>query len=137
METGGISQNEVEVILLRHLASYLAVPVFVADKNGDVIYFNEAAESIIGRQFEETDTLSMAERFQAFRPLDDEGAPISAEEMPMAAALREQQPVHRRFRLHGFDGTPHYIEATAFPLIGQARRRLGVVVLFWEIDEGG
>ena len=136
METDGISQNEVEVILLRHLESYLAMPVFVADNEGDVLYFNEAAESIIGRQFEETDTLSLAERFQAFRPQDDAGAPISAEEMPMAVALREQRPVHLRFHLHGFDGTRHHIEATAFPLIGQAGRRLGVVALFWELEEG-
>jgi hypothetical protein len=50
----------------------------------------------------------------------------------MAVALREQRPVHRKFRLHGFDGTAHDIEATAFPLVGQAGRRLGVVALFWE-----
>jgi PAS domain-containing protein len=136
METGGVSQNEVEVILLRHLASYLAMPVFVADNEGDVIYFNEAAESIIGRHFEETDTLPLAERFQAFRPVDDEDKPIPVNDMPMAVALREQRPVHRRFRLHGFDGTQHDIEATAFPLIGQAGRRLGVVALFWEMENG-
>jgi PAS domain S-box-containing protein len=127
-----VTQNEVEVILLRHLASYLAMPVFVADNDGEVIYFNEAAEKIIGRQFEETDTLPLAERFQAFRPVNEDGKPISANEMPMAVALREQRPVHRRFRLHGFDGSEHDIEATAFPLIGQAGRKLGVVALFWE-----
>jgi len=132
----GVSQNEIEVILLRQLASYLAMPIFIADDNGDVIYFNEPAEGIMGRQFEETDTLSLAERFQAFRPVDDDGVPIASEEMPMTIALREQRPVHKRFRLHGFDGTLHHIEATVFPLIGQAERRLGTVALFWEIEEG-
>ena len=130
----GITQNEIEVILLRQLASYLAMPVFVADSNGILIYFNEPAENIIGRQYDQTDSLSLDDRFQAFRPTDDSGAPVPAEEMPLAQALSEQGPVHKRLWLHAFDGTQHHIEATAFPLIGQAGRRLGAVALFWEID---
>ena len=131
-----VSQNEIEVILLRHLASYLAMPIFIADSQGDVIYFNEPAEAIIGRQFEETDTLPLAERFKAFHPTDDEGLPIAPEDMPMAIAQREAVPVHKRLRLTSFDGTLHYIELTAFPLIGQAGRHLGTVAFFWEIEEG-
>jgi PAS domain-containing protein len=135
LETAGINQNEIEVILLRQLASYLAMPVFITNNKGDLIYFNEPAENIIGRQFEETDALALDDRFQAFRPIDDAGVPVSSEEMPLALALREQRPVHKRFWLHGFDGMRHHIEATAFPLIGQAERHLGAVALFWEIDE--
>jgi len=121
--------------LLRQLASYLAMPVFITNNNGDLIYFNEPAENIIGRQFEETDSLALDDRFQAFRPIDDAGVPVSSDEMPLALALREQRPVHKRFWLNGFDGMRHHIEATAFPLIGQAERHLGAVSLFWEIDE--
>jgi PAS domain-containing protein len=131
-----VSQNEIEVILLRHLASYLAIPIFIADSRGDVIYFNEPAEGIIGRQFEETDTLPLAERFKAFHPTDEEGMPITPEDMPMAIAQHEAIPVHKRLWLHGFDGTLHHIEATAFPLIGQAGRHLGTVAFFWEIEKG-
>src|SRR3954471_21700443 len=136
IEPAEVSQNEIEVILMRHLASYLAMPVFIADQSGVVIYFNEPAENIIGRQFEETDRLSLSDRFQAFRPISDDGTPIPSEEMPLTAALLSQRPVHGRLWLHGFDGTAHHIEATAFPLIGQARRKLGAVVLFWEIAGG-
>ncbi len=121
--------------MLRQLASYLAMPVFITNNKGDLIYFNEPAENIIGRQFEETDTLSLDDRFQAFRPVDDAGVAVSSAEMPLALALREQRPVHTRFWLHSFDGTRHHIEATAFPLIGQAERHLGAVALFWEIEE--
>jgi len=130
-----MSQNEIEVILLRQLASYLAMPVFIADVNGDLIYFNEPAEDIIGRQFDETDTLSSIDRFKAFQPVDDDGAPVPSEDMPLARALREQRPVHLRFWLHAFDGTRRHIEATAFPLVGQAKRQLGAVSLFWEIRD--
>jgi PAS domain S-box-containing protein len=128
-----MTQNEIEVILLRQLASYLAVPVFIADIDGDLIYFNEPAEEIIGRQFDETGPLSVAERFQAFQPIDDDGASVPAEEMPLALALRDRRPVHSRFWLHAFDGTRRHVEVTAFPLIGQARRHLGAVAMFWEV----
>jgi PAS domain-containing protein len=134
LESTDVTQNEIEVILLRHLASYLSMPVFIADNKGDLIYFNEAAENIIGRQYEEADALSLDGRFQAFRPIDDSGVAIASEYMPLAIALREQRPVHSRFWLHGFDGTRHHIEATAFPLVGQAHRHLGAVALFWEIE---
>jgi PAS domain S-box-containing protein len=128
------AQNEIEVILLRQLASYLAMPVFITDNDGILIYFNEPAEDIIGRQYDQTDSLSLDDRFQAFRPVDDSDAPVSAEEMPLALALSRQCPIHTRFWLHGFDGTRRYIEAMAFPLVGQAGRRLGAVAFFWEID---
>jgi len=129
-----MSQNEIEVILLRQLVSYLAMPVFIADNEGDLIYFNEPAEELIGRQFDETDKLTSTDRFQAFQPVDDHGAPVRSEDMPLARSLREQRPIHLRFWLRGFDGTRRHVEATAFPLIGQAKRQLGAVSLFWEID---
>ena len=35
---------DVEIILMRQFASYLALPIFVVDPKGDLIYFNEPAE---------------------------------------------------------------------------------------------
>ncbi|MBW2374226.1 MAG: PAS domain-containing protein, partial [Deltaproteobacteria bacterium] len=40
---------DVELILLRQLASQLAMPIIVVDPRGDLLYFNEAAEAILGR----------------------------------------------------------------------------------------
>ena len=37
-------QQEIEVILMRQLASYLAMPILVVDTEGDLVFFNEAAE---------------------------------------------------------------------------------------------
>ena len=31
---------EVEIILMRQTASYLAIPIFVVDPNGDLVYYN-------------------------------------------------------------------------------------------------
>ena len=49
-----MSQKEIEVILTRQLASYLAVPVLIVDTDGTLLYFNEPAEAIFARRFDET-----------------------------------------------------------------------------------
>ena len=129
-----MAQQEVEMILLRHLASYLAMPVFIADSQGDLVYFNEAAEATLGRRFEETDQRPLSERLAAFNSSDEEGKPLPLDQLPIMIALTERRPTHRRLWIHGLDGIPRLIEATAFPLIGQADRFLGAVAIFWEID---
>ena len=48
---------------------------------------------------------------------------------------KERRPVQRRLRLHGLDGGQREIEATCFPLIGQADRFLGAVAMFWEAQQ--
>ena len=47
-------QHEIEVILARHLAEYLAMPMFIVDPQGSLLFFNEPAEGILGIRYEET-----------------------------------------------------------------------------------
>jgi PAS domain-containing protein len=44
-------QLEIEMILMRQLASYLAMPIFIVDPVGNLVFYNEPAESILGRRF--------------------------------------------------------------------------------------
>ena len=44
----------IQIILTRQLAGYLSVPLFLVDPKGDLLYYNEPAEAILGRRFEET-----------------------------------------------------------------------------------
>ena len=46
-----MAQKDVEVILMRQLASYLAVPIFLVDPAGNLIFYNEPAERLLGRRF--------------------------------------------------------------------------------------
>ena len=39
-----MAQREIEGILARHLSDYLALPVFMADPEGNLIFNNEPAE---------------------------------------------------------------------------------------------
>ena len=44
----------IQIILIRQLAGYLSVPLFLVDPKGDLLFYNEPAEAILGRRFEET-----------------------------------------------------------------------------------
>jgi PAS domain-containing protein len=130
-----MAQHELELILARHLASYLAVPVFVADRHGNLVYYNEQAGVVLGHPFEDSEDLPLYARLSALEPKDEAGAPIPVEALPLAVAIAEQRPVHCRLRIKGLDGVPRYIEATAFPLIGFGERHAGAMSVFWEIEE--
>ncbi len=128
-------ERAVEVILMRQLASYLAMPIFLVDPRGDLLFFNEPAEPILGRRFDETGAMTLEEWSAVFKATDEDGSFIKMEDRPMVIALQRQQAVHRRFFIHGFDGISRKIEAAAFPLVGQSGRRLGAVGMFWELEE--
>ncbi len=130
-----MAQMEIEVILTRQLASYLATPIFVVDKDGRLIFYNEPAESILGRRFEETAEMSGAEVIAAFSPMDSRGKKIDDAKIPLRIALAERRPAFLCFWIRGLDGVKRQIDVTAFPLIGQANALLGAVALFWEVQE--
>jgi PAS domain-containing protein len=126
-----MSQHEVEVILARQLASYLAVPIFIVDPAGNLTFYNEPAEAILGRRFEETGEMPVSEWSATFEPVDAEGAPIPPAGLPLVIALGERRAAHREMTIRGHDGRMRHIAVTAFPLIGTADRFLGAVAIFW------
>ena len=127
-------QQEIEMILARHLASYLAMPIFLVDPAGTLVFYNEPAETILGQRFSESGPLSLDEWSTAFVPRDDRGAPLAPDDLPLVVALRDRCPAHKSFWIRGLDGTRHHIEVTAFPLVGEAGRYQGAVAIFWDID---
>jgi PAS domain-containing protein len=125
-----MAQKEVEMILLRQLASYLATPVFLVDTAGTLVFYNEAAEHLLGTRFEDTGEMPAAEWGTIFSPTDEQGKPVPAESLPLAIAVRERRGAQRALRIKGLDGVPRMIEVTAVPLIGQASRQIGAIAFF-------
>lgn len=128
-----MSQKEIEIILARQLASYLAIPIFIVDPEGTLLYYNEPAEAILGRRFAETGELRLDEWATAFTPTADDGRPLPPEALPLVVALRRREPAHRSFWIRGLDGVRRHIEVTALPVVGQAGRYLGGIAFFWEL----
>ncbi|MBM3268070.1 MAG: PAS domain-containing protein [Candidatus Sericytochromatia bacterium] len=127
-----MAAKEIELILTRQLASYLAMPIFVVSPDGRLLFYNEEAERLLGVRFDETGEMSADAWATSFSPADGDGAPLAAEDLPLMHALRTRQPAHRRFWITGQDANRREIEVSAFPLIGQADRFLGAIAVFWE-----
>lgn len=125
-------QHEVELILMKLVASYLAMPIFLVDRLGNLLYYNEPAEPIIGRRYEETGEMPMEEWSTVFVPTDEAGEVIPPEELPLSRAVQGGHPAHGAFWIVGLDGLRRHIAVTAFPLVGQNARHLGSVAIFWE-----
>jgi len=131
-----MSQKPIELILMRQLASSLAMPIFLVDSAGNLVFYNEAAEALLGRRFEETGEMALGEWSTLFTPTAEDGTPLPSDTLPLSVVLEKRRPAHRVFWIRGLDGIRRKIEATAFPLEGQSGRHLGAVAVFWEQEQG-
>ncbi|HUR52233.1 MAG TPA: hypothetical protein VMZ11_08930 [Mycobacteriales bacterium] len=129
-----MTQREVELILVRQLASYLTIPIFVVDPKGTLIFFNEPAEVFLARRFEETEELSLEEWTHLIAPSNKDGSPLRQDQRPIITSLEEHRPAHAKIWISDQEGERREIEVTTFPIVGQAGRDLGAVALFWGVE---
>jgi len=125
-------QKAVELILMRQLASSLAMPVLMFDPDGTMLFYNEPAELLLGRRFDETGEIRFEDWLPLFELTHEDGSPMPFESRALGIALQQRQAAHRKFWAQSTDGTRRKIESTAFPLEGQGGRHLGAVVILWE-----
>jgi PAS domain-containing protein len=127
-----MAQKSIEVILTRQLASSLAMPIFIVDEAGALVFYNEPAERVLGMRFEETGEMPAHEWATRWDPVDAKGVSIPRERLPLMIAVEQRRPAHCAMWLRGTDGARRHIEATAFPLIRTGDVVVGAVVIFWE-----
>ena len=94
---------------MRQVASYLATPVFLVNPKGDLLYYNESAEEILGQRYEETGELALEQWGTMFTPRDADGALIPADDLPLVRALRNNRPAHGRFFITGSDRVDRFV----------------------------
>ena len=132
-----MAQYEVEVILARHLAENLALPMFIVDPGGNLIFFNEPAEAILGLRFGDTGLMPASEWSTMFEPMEQDGKPVIPENLPLMIAMMHGHPAHKGFWIKDLDKNMRQIELTAFPIIGQSGRLSAAVAIFWEVSDEG
>jgi len=130
-----MAEETTELRVMRQLASYLAMPIFVQDLEGNLVYFNEPAEPILGRRFDETGRLSLEELWEIFRPSDANGRSMVFEDTPLVDVRTNGEPVHLTFRMRGMDGIARHVEATVIPLTNREGTIVGSFAVFWELAE--
>jgi PAS domain-containing protein len=129
-----MGQKAIEVILMRQLARYLAMPIVMVDPKGDLLFFNESAQPLVGQPFEGSDAIRRGEWSERFRPTWEDGTPVAREDQPFFIATERREPVYCRYWMQGLDGVRREIEGIGFPLIGQGDRMLGAVGVFWDVS---
>jgi PAS domain-containing protein len=127
------SAKAIQVILARQLASCLAMPILIVDTAGTLIFFNEPAEAILNRRFEETGEMLADDWSAQFAFADETRKPIAQEQRPMMLALSERKPISREVWIRCGDREWRHVSITAYPLIGEGGQFLGATMIFWEI----
>jgi len=124
-------QKQLVLILARQFASNLSTPMLVADARGYLVFYNEAAEAVVGRRFSEAGELPLDEWVAAFEPRTVASEPLPPERRPPRIAFDEHRAAHLRYLVTSADGIEREIEVTAFPLFAQTDDFVGIVVIFW------
>jgi PAS domain-containing protein len=119
------------LILAREFASNLATPTLIADDQGQLVYYNEAADDVIGGTFAESGEIPLDEWTASFEPRALDSEPLPAEERPARIAFDERRPAHQRFMITSRDGIDRQVAVTAFPLFAHADEFVGIMAIFW------
>ena len=101
------------------------------------MYFNEPAEAIFGRPFEEMGGLPPSEWEALLEPSDADGRPLPHAERPLPTALERRVPAHRQLFIRAAStgagpGERREIAVTAVPLTALGDRFLGALALLWQ-----
>jgi PAS domain-containing protein len=121
------------LILARELGSNLATPMFLIDAVGTLVFYNEAAELLIGRPFAEVGEIPALEFGEVLELSDSDGSPLRRRDTPAGIAFFERRPAHKLVMATAYDGVRRHVEATAYPLFGAVDDMHGVLTVFWEV----
>jgi PAS domain-containing protein len=132
--SGADAPKSLPLILAQQLASNLATPMFLLDPNGTLVYYNDAADQIIGKSFSEMGEIPSLEFGKMLNLSDPDGTPLRRRDSPAGVAFFQRRASHRRVYATGYDGIKRLVDATAYPLFGKDETLHGVVAVFWQAD---
>ena len=127
-----MAETNNELTLARQFAAAMAMSIFIVDPNGSLVYYNAAAERILGRTFDATGEMPASVWGRLFIPMDEHGIPLQPERLPLMIALNERRPVHSGLYIKGMDNVARHIEVTGVPLLNNKKQLLGAMAIFWD-----
>jgi PAS domain-containing protein len=134
VDAGTGAQKPIELILARNLISSLSTPAFLVDQGGVLIFYNEAAGTLLGRRYEEIGTVGPEQWTSIFGPFEESGEPVPYDELPLVISVRQGRPAHAEMEIRSADGAEHRIEVAALPIL-TAHGSRGGIAFFWPIDD--
>ncbi len=129
-----MSQQPVELILMRQLTLSLDMPIAMFDLDGKLLFVNEGGERLFGWRLEDVGKVHFSELSADLEYWEERGGHLPIGDRPVARAFAERRPVHLSLRIRAFDGAMRRVANTALPLVGQSGRFFGVLSILWELD---
>ncbi len=126
---------EIEIILNRQLADCMSIPVFITDTKGNLIFYNEPAEDVLGKTYEDTGEMPVEVWSSIFKTKDLDGKDIPPEDLPLVKTLQNCLPYHKTFLIENLKGVSEKISLTSYPIIGRPGKFLGAVAIFWRHND--
>jgi PAS domain-containing protein len=123
-------QKPIELIQARMLISSLSTAAFLVDREGTLLFYNEAAEELLGLRFDEAGPMGPDEWGTQFRPREPGGQELTVEELPLTIALRQGRPGHAHMHITAADGEDHEIQVSALPIEAGGSQQ-GAFAIFW------
>jgi hypothetical protein len=97
------------------------MPIMLFDPAGNLLYYNEPAETILGRRFDETGEMSLEEWYALFELTAENGSPVPLQVRPWSLPCRSTK---RRIARSGCRTPTAAVGASRqrrFPWKGRAR----------------
>lgn len=131
------SLKSLVLIRAKHLAESVSTPAFLADRDGNLIFYNEAAEAVVGRPFADVGRLAPSEWRDELDVRARDGSPFPLEAMPGWMAVQRHRPDLGHILFKTFDGTERLIATCAVPLFTYPEQFEGALIYFWDESQDG
>jgi PAS domain-containing protein len=118
-----------ELILARNLVLSVVIPAALIDADGAVVLYNTAAGELVGQRFEDVGRLSAEEWTEEFAFRDEQGAPVSFDDLPLRREVEDCRPAHGRFRFRSAHGSDVDVNVTAVPIAGATGLHGAIILL--------
>lgn len=122
-----------ELVMARQWVALLTSPVLLFDATGSLAFFNEAAQVIMGRSFNECGALKPAEWHAMFRIEDASGTLVPQGQSALDEALTADGARQLTLLLRGLDGQRRQVGLATFPIRGLDRSKVGVMALLEQV----
>lgn len=124
-----------EMIQARQLIDHLRTASFLVDRDGRLVFFNDAAAELLGISFEEAGPMEPGTWGTRFDPRLPDGSELQVAELPLTIAVQAGRPGYAVMEITAASGEEHEIEVSAFPIIGGGEQ-CGSVAIFWPTRGG-
>jgi PAS domain-containing protein len=119
--------QEIEFILARQLSEFLSSPIAIVDHDGRMIYYNESAEFILGKKFNESGEIESREWDERFYDENKENT-VKMLDLPFLKVLSGRTIIEGEYWIRSFEEIEQKVRFICIPLVGMAQRELGALV---------